>query len=104
MLTMNFAKHVCSLALRERVGVRERSGARRPFIIWGGSPRPMIVSAKRVPQLAMPCLLSIPVLGLCAELPDHGERETGWGHPSCSPDATKIAVDLAETHPTGAKP
>jgi hypothetical protein len=32
------------LPLWERVGVRERSGARRPFILRGGSTRPMIVS------------------------------------------------------------
>jgi hypothetical protein len=43
-LTMKFAQHHRSLALWERVGVRERSGARRHFIIRGGSARPMIVS------------------------------------------------------------
>jgi hypothetical protein len=32
------------LPLWERVGVRERSGARRPFIVRGGSTRSMIVS------------------------------------------------------------
>jgi transposase len=43
VLTMKFAQHHRSLALWERVGVRERSGARRHFIIRGGSTRPMIV-------------------------------------------------------------
>jgi len=33
------------LPLWERVGVRVRSGARRPFILRGGSTRPMIVSS-----------------------------------------------------------
>jgi hypothetical protein len=41
---MKFAQHHPSLALWERAGVRERSGARRHFIIRGGSARPMIVS------------------------------------------------------------
>ena len=41
---MKFAQRVRSLALRERVGVRERSGARRHFIVRGGSARPIIVS------------------------------------------------------------
>jgi hypothetical protein len=40
--TMKFAQHHRSLALW--AGVRERSGARRHFIIRGGSARPMIVS------------------------------------------------------------
>jgi len=43
LLTMKFAQRVRSLALRERVGVREGSGASRDFIVWGGSPRPMIL-------------------------------------------------------------
>jgi putative inorganic carbon (HCO3(-)) transporter len=43
VLTMKFAQHHRSLSLWERVGVRERSGARRHFIIRGGSARPMIV-------------------------------------------------------------
>jgi hypothetical protein len=42
-VTMKFAQHHRSLALWERVGVRKRSGARRHFIIRGGSARPMIV-------------------------------------------------------------
>jgi len=41
--TMKFAQRVRSLAFWERVGVRERSGARRHFIVRGGSARPMIV-------------------------------------------------------------
>ena len=44
---MKFAQRVRSLALRERVGVREGSGARRHFIVRGGSARPMIVSRDR---------------------------------------------------------
>ena len=45
-LTMKFAQHVRSLALWERVGVRGRSGARRHFIVRGGSARPMIVCVR----------------------------------------------------------
>ena len=41
---MKLAEHVRSLALWERVGVRECSGARRHFIIWGVSARPTVVS------------------------------------------------------------
>jgi hypothetical protein len=44
VFTMKFAQHHRSLALWERVGARERSGARRHFIIRGASARPMIVS------------------------------------------------------------
>ena len=40
---MKFAQRVRSLDLQERVGVREGSGARRHFIVRGGSARPMIV-------------------------------------------------------------
>jgi outer membrane protein OmpA-like peptidoglycan-associated protein len=40
---MKFAQQVSSLALWERVGVRERSGARRHFIVRGGSAHPSIV-------------------------------------------------------------
>ncbi len=52
LLTMNFAEHVCSLALWERVGVREGSGARRHFIIRGGSARSMIVRREAAPPCA----------------------------------------------------
>jgi len=48
ILTLKCAKHVRSLALWERDGVWEWSGARRHFILWGGSPRPMTVSAVSV--------------------------------------------------------
>ncbi len=41
---MKRAEQLLSLSL----GVRERSGARRHVIGWGGSPRPMIVSPHRV--------------------------------------------------------
>ena len=37
--------HSPPLPLWERVGMRVRSGARRPFILRGGSTRPMIVSS-----------------------------------------------------------
>jgi hypothetical protein len=50
-VTMKFAQHHRSLALWERVGVRERSEARRHFIIRGGSARPMIVSVNRNPAV-----------------------------------------------------
>ncbi len=43
--TMRSAQHVRSLAPWERVGERERSGARRHLIVRGGSARPMIVRA-----------------------------------------------------------
>lgn len=33
-----------------------------------------------------------------------GESESGWGHPACSPEATDIAQELPETHPTGPNP
>lgn len=32
-----------------------------------------------------------------------GGSASGWGHPECSPDATKIAKELPKTHPIGAK-
>jgi hypothetical protein len=46
------------LPLWERVGVRERSGARRPFIVGGGSPRPMIVS-RGLPRSGPPVGISV---------------------------------------------
>ena len=45
LVTMDVAQHVRSLAPRERVGVRERSGASRHLIVRGSSARPMIVSS-----------------------------------------------------------
>jgi len=33
-----------------------------------------------------------------------GKSESGWGHPACSPEATKIAQQLPTTHPTGPNP
>lgn len=32
-----------------------------------------------------------------------GQSESGWGHPECSPEATRIAQELPETHPVGAE-
>ena len=33
-----------------------------------------------------------------------GQSESGWGHPACSPEATKIAQQLPTTHPIGPNP
>jgi uncharacterized protein GlcG (DUF336 family) len=33
-----------------------------------------------------------------------GKSASGWGHPECSPKATKIAKEFLQTHPIGPKP
>ncbi len=33
-----------------------------------------------------------------------GQSASGWGHPTCSAEATEIARQLPETHPTGPNP
>ena len=32
-----------------------------------------------------------------------GVSANGWGHPACSPEATKIATEFPKTHPIRAK-
>lgn len=38
------------------------------------------------------------------DIQDDGVSESGWGHPVCMPEATEIARQLPETHPTGSEP
>jgi uncharacterized protein GlcG (DUF336 family) len=38
------------------------------------------------------------------DIQDDGVSESGWGHPVCTPEATEIARQLPETHPTGSEP
>lgn len=38
------------------------------------------------------------------DIQDNGVSESGWGHPVCTPEATEIARQLPETHPTGSEP
>ncbi|MCF6148866.1 MAG: heme-binding protein [Candidatus Kuenenia sp.] len=33
----------------------------------------------------------------------NGVSQSGWGHPACSPEAVKIAAELAKTHPVRVK-
>lgn len=36
--------------------------------------------------------------------PRDDTSRSGWGHPECSPEATRVAVQLAETRPIGPQP
>lgn len=38
------------------------------------------------------------------DINEDGQSESGWGHPVCTPEATEIARQLPEAHPTGSEP
>ncbi len=74
-IAMTVAKHVRCLALRERVGVRERSGAGRQVIISGGAACTTAPGRRSRRPRGGARLLRAKLPGLAIQFPDHARDQ-----------------------------